>query len=78
MGQSKWASFLEANANLIVGTPFTWAIYHWIAPFILHHPVSNSESWSLTGVFTVASLLRSYLIRRFFNTYARRKPASTV
>ena len=64
MKQSRLESCIEITANYVSGFAVAWAVYAWIVlpvPWLL-----NSPFW-VTVLFTVVSVLRSYLWRRFFN-----------
>jgi hypothetical protein len=65
-GQSRAHSMAEAVANIAVGFLVSVVITAWLLP-AMGHQVSLSENVLMTSVFTVASLLRSFAIRRAFN-----------
>jgi hypothetical protein len=65
-GQSQSHSWAEAGANIVVGFGVSVVITAWLLP-AMGHQVSLSENVLMTSVFTVASLLRSYGVRRIFN-----------
>lgn len=66
MSQSKRKSFLEACMNTLVGYLTTLAfspiIYHWCGV-----EVSHSQMGLVVFYFTILSVARSYVIRRWFN-----------
>jgi hypothetical protein len=66
VGQSRTHSMAEAVANIAVGFLVSVVITAWLLP-AMGHQVSLSENVLMTSVFTVASLLRSFAIRRAFN-----------
>ena len=66
MGQSKKQSAIESTTNVIVGLVVSLAIQLIIYP-IMDIPVTFSQNLILTFVFFVASFLRGYFIRRYFN-----------
>lgn len=66
MSQSKKISTIEAITNAVVGLLFTFLIQLIIYP-ALDLNVSIEKNGIITLVFFLASILRSYLIRRFFN-----------
>jgi hypothetical protein len=55
-----------------VGFAVSVVITAWLLP-AMGHQVSLSENVLMTSVFTVASLLRSYGVRRIFNHITTRK-----
>lgn len=66
-GQSHWESFLESSLN--VGSGFILALLVWkfiIVP-VWDFEVSATDNLTITGVFTVVSILRGYVWRRVFN-----------
>lgn len=64
--QTKTESFIEAMANILVG--YTVAIISQILIFPLFDIKVGIKTNLWVGVwFTVVSLVRSYIIRRFFN-----------
>jgi hypothetical protein len=65
-GQSRTASMTEAVANIVVGFVVSVVITAWLLP-AMGHQVSLSENLLMTSVFTVASLIRGFAIRRAFN-----------
>lgn len=67
VGQSKKQSCIESFTNVIIGYLIAVGSQIIILPFFnVYIPI---ESNFIIGLwFTVVSLLRSYLLRRFFNT----------
>ena len=66
MKQSKKQSAIESTINVIVGLVVSFAIQLIIYP-IMDIPVTFGQNLILTFVFFVASFLRGYFIRRYFN-----------
>lgn len=64
--QTKKQSVIESLTNIIVGLITSFLIQLVIYP-ILDIPVSLNQNIIITIVFFVASFLRGYLLRRFFN-----------
>ena len=75
-GQSKAQSAIEAVANLVVGFAVSVAITAIVMP-AFGHAITFSQNLAMTCIFTVASLLRSYGLRRFFNQYQRGQNENT-
>lgn len=66
MGQSRRWSLVEAAINVLVG--FLVALATQLAVFPLFGlSVSLGENLSISGIFTVVSIVRSYCLRRAFN-----------
>ena len=66
LGQSKWVSLLEANTNTFVGFFITLLV----SPVIYHLvgiTYTFSQLWVVTMLFTLISVVRGYVIRRWFN-----------
>lgn len=68
MAQSKTASGLEASANTLSGYFISLAMWLYIAGPLFGYDVSVSKGLGLTLLFTVTSLIRSYVWRRWFTT----------
>ena len=64
--QSRKTSFVEACINTVIGflvtLCFSPAIY-----YACDITATGKQMWLVTLCFTVVSVLRSYVIRRFFN-----------
>ena len=67
MTQSRRMSLIEAVANLGVGFVLAVATQIVVFPWFGPHP-SLGENLALGAVFVGISLLRSYALRRFFDT----------
>jgi hypothetical protein len=66
LGQSRRASLLEAFANILIGFLISSLANLLFLPLWGFH-VSLSTSLEIGLLFTLISLLRSYLLRRLFN-----------
>ena len=64
--QTKKQSAIESLTNIVVGLITSFIIQLIIYP-LLDIPVTIGENIIITIVFFVASFVRGYLIRRFFN-----------
>jgi hypothetical protein len=73
-GQSHAHSWTEAAVNIAVGFAVSVVITALVLPAYGHH-VTLSDNLQITAIFTVASLLRSYALRRLFNHITTREPA---
>lgn len=71
MSQSRRASLLEACANMASGMLISFLAGLIIYP-MLGWPVSASTNAIAVGIFTVISLIRSYVWRRIFNEFSRK------
>lgn len=66
LSQTKLQSFLEANVSTAVGFGISWAV----TPFVMGafgYSVGAGTAFGITVVYTVISIIRGYLVRRFFN-----------
>jgi hypothetical protein len=71
-GQTHAHSWAEAVANIAIGFALSVGITAVVMPAFGHH-VTLSENLQITAIFTVASLLRSYALRRAFNFITTRE-----
>ena len=65
-GQSKFGSFVEAWANIIVGFTINWCANMLILP-MFGFDITAAKAFWIGVVFTGISLARSYILRRWFN-----------
>ena len=64
--QTRKMSALESIANVAIGYGISVTTNALLLPLFGLHP-TLSDNFLIGGVFTVISLLRSYVLRRFFN-----------
>ena len=64
--QSRRMSLIETFANVVVGFALSVVITAVLLP-LMGHQVGFSANLFMTSVFTVASIIRSYCMRRLFN-----------
>jgi len=64
--QTKTRSIVEAISNTFIGMAVSFGIQLAIYP-IMDIPVKLHQNFVITIVFTVASILRGYIVRRVFN-----------
>lgn len=67
MGQSRLGSFAEAWTNIGIGFAINWTANMLILPRFGFHALTAVKAFDIGLVFTVISLCRSYLLRRFYN-----------
>lgn len=65
MAQSRALSATEAVTNVVLGWAVALALQIVVFP-VVGIQASVSQHATLSGVFTAASLLRSYMLRRLF------------
>jgi len=69
--QTKQESFIESLTQTAIGflvSLFTWYCILWTELFDI--TVTFADNLLITGIFTVVSIIRGYLIRRFYNRRA--------
>jgi len=66
--QSKKRSFIEAVTNVLIGY-LVAVISNLIVLPLFGYQVSLFDGFAIGVVFTVISLIRSYVIRRLFNRF---------
>ena len=64
--QSRTSSFAESVANLAAGLIVSWAITFWVLPWWGLEP-SVGQAVEISLLYTLASIARSYALRRAFN-----------
>lgn len=66
MTQSKWGSLIETCTHTAIGFVIAYFLGHWL--YVLYDiPVSHSANFQITCWFTVVSIARGYVVRRWFN-----------
>jgi hypothetical protein len=66
MPQSKKLSAIESISNVFIGLITSFLIQLVLYP-MLNIPVTVTQNLIITFVFFIASFIRGYLIRRYFN-----------
>lgn len=66
MAQTKLGSFTEAWANIAVGFAINFTANMLILP-LFGFAITASDAFGIGVIFTVISLVRSYVLRRWFN-----------
>ena len=67
-GQSKRDSMLEATVNILIGYGVAIGAQKLIFPLFDIH-ISTGDNCKVAALFTVVSLIRSYVLRRAFNRW---------
>lgn len=75
MSQSKLASLVEVATNMAVGFIVSAYAQAVIFPLYGFSTLSLTENVQIVTIFTIISMVRSYLVRRFFNWLTARKEA---
>lgn len=66
-GQSRSASLFESLINTASGFCVSYALWPLAVAPLFHITISHADNMKITALFTVASVLRSYVWRRIFN-----------
>lgn len=66
MQQTKLGSLIETIINTAIGFGISFVAWP-IAAILFDMQYSNSQHWGIVGFFTVISVARGYVIRRWFN-----------
>ena len=77
MSQSRLSSLAETCASIAIGFLVSLGINAVVMPAYGHH-VTLADNLGMTAIFTVASIARGYLVRRWFNGIASRRPTSST
>lgn len=64
--QTKLGSFVESIGNIVLGFGINWIANMTVLPLFGYH-VTGGQAFYIGLVFTSISLVRSYVLRRFFN-----------
>ena len=65
--QSKKYSAIESVANTAIGFIISLIIWHWLCKWY-GIPMPFEQNLEITGIFTVVSIARGYVVRRLFNS----------
>lgn len=71
MNQTRLSSLIEAVINVAIGFVISVILTALVLPAYGHH-VTLGENLQITAIFTVASIARSYAVRRWFNARIHR------
>jgi hypothetical protein len=66
MNQSKLGSLIEVLFNIAIGVAINWVANLLILP-LYGFQITGGQAFSMGLLFTVISVIRSYIIRRWFN-----------
>ena len=66
MNQTRLGSLIEALANVVIGFGINWTANMLILPLFGFY-VTGAQAFGIGVFFTVISIARSYVLRRWFN-----------
>ena len=67
--QSKKHSFIETCVNAITGFLVAWVLCQLVIPMFDSKNFSYLDGLIITCIFTVVSMVRTYIYRRIFNKW---------
>ena len=70
MNQTKLGSLFEVLFNIAIGFAINWVANIWILP-LYGFQITGGQAFSMGLIFTTISVVRSYIIRRYFNARLR-------
>ena len=65
--QSRLVSGIEASLNVLSGFFISWAVWVYLVAPLYGFDAGYVKALGITCIFTVSSLLRAFVIRRWFN-----------
>lgn len=65
-GQTRRASLIEVGSNYAFGFCIAWLTAAIVLPLFGFNSSTSDNFW-ITVIFTIVSLIRSYIVRRLFN-----------
>lgn len=66
MSQTRIGSLIEVCFNIAIGFAINWVANLYILP-LYGFAITGGQAFSMGLIFTVISVVRSYIIRRWFN-----------
>ena len=74
--QTKKQSFIEVNISTVIGFMVSYMLSYTVLP-LYGTEQSHSVSFQITLIYTIASVLRGYYVRRLFNWIDFKRIANT-
>jgi membrane protein CcdC involved in cytochrome C biogenesis len=71
VAQTWWGSIVEAKTNIVIGFAINWTASMVFLPMFGFASLTASKAFGIGLVFTVISILRQLVIRRWFNGMKR-------
>jgi len=71
MNQTRLGSLIEVCINILIGFSINWIANMYILP-LYGFAITGGQAFSMGLLFTVISVVRSYVIRRWFNSMLRK------
>jgi hypothetical protein len=70
--QTRLHSFLEATANILIGSLISLLVQRLVFP-LYGIQITLSQDIQIVAIFTVVSIVRSYILRRVFNRFHKKE-----
>ncbi len=67
--QTRLGSFLEVSLNVVSGFIISMLVWTLLVAPLFNYDTSHAQSFWITFIFTVTSMIRSFIFRRIFNHY---------
>jgi hypothetical protein len=67
VSQTRLGSAVETMANIVIGFAINWVCNLLILP-LFGFDITGTQAFNMGLIFTVISIVRSYALRRFFNS----------
>lgn len=71
MNQTRLGSLIEVCINILIGFSINWVANMYILP-LYGFAITGGQAFSMGLIFTIISVARSYIIRRWFNAMLRK------
>jgi len=71
MNQTRLGSLIEVCINILIGFSINWIANMYILP-LYGFAITGGQAFSMGLIFTVISVVRSYVIRRWFDAMLRK------
>lgn len=71
MNQSRLGSLIEAGVNVLIGLAVSMGANPLVFPLFDFHP-NTGQNVAISVIYTVISLVRQYILRRWFNARLQR------
>lgn len=71
MNQTRIGSLIEVGVNIAIGFAINWVANLCILPLYGFH-ITGVQAFSMGLIFTIISVARGYIVRRWFNAMLQR------
>lgn len=67
MSQTRLDSMMESVTNVVIGLAISTPLNAVVLPAVLNVRLSAGQNITISVIFTIVSIMRSYALRRIFN-----------